>query len=380
MKKIDEIDLKNKTVIVRVDYNVPIENGKVVSNFRIIKSLKTINYLIEQNCKIILLSHLGKIKTKEDMEDKSLYPVFLELSKFIKTKVIFCNEVYGEKVKEVVNSLESKDVLLLENTRFMDYPNMLESNNDLKFAENLASLADIFVFDAFGTIHRNHASTVGISNYLETCIGYLVLQEIDILDDIKKEKNKTVIMGGAKVDSKIGIIDNLIEKSDNIIIGGAICFTFLKSIGKEVGKSIICEEKIDFAKKLLTKYKEKIILPVDFLVINNEEVNIKTVDNINSDDLICDIGPKSLFIFNEIINKSNLIVLNGGMGKFEDERFIKGTKGILKNLNENNIKTIICGGDTVGLVEKFNYNFYYISTGGGASLEYLEGKKFKLLD
>ncbi len=367
---------KDKKVIVRVDYNVPVKNGIIEDNNRIVSSLKTINYLIDSGAKIILMSHLGKIKNEEDKINNSLYIVSLELSKLLGIEVKFCKYTRGNELENVVNSLKPGEVILMENTRYEDYPKTLESSCDKELSSYWASLADEYVMDAFGSIHRNHASTYGIASILGGTTGFLVDEELDYLKEVINNKDKIIILGGAKVNDKLGVIENLVNNSKKILLGGGMCFTFLKALGKNIGDSIVDEEKINYCKELLDKYKDKIILPIDIVTENGN----KNIDNINDTDIGFDIGNNTISLYKSLINKEDLVVWNGPMGKFEDERYEKGTKELLEYLSKNNIKTVICGGDTGSASKKYGLSFYYISTGGGASLEYLEGKKFETLE
>ena len=367
---------KDKKVIVRVDYNVPIKNGIIEDNNRIVSSLKTINYLIDSGAKIILMSHLGKIKNEEDKINNSLYIVSLELSKLLGIEVKFCKYTRGNELENLVNSLKPGEVILMENTRYEDYPKTLESSCDKELSSYWASLADEYVMDAFGSIHRNHASTYGIASILGGVTGFLVDEELDYLKEVINNKDKIIILGGAKVSDKLGVIENLVNNSKKILLGGGMCFTFLKALGKNIGNSIVDEEKINYCKELLDKYKDKIILPIDVVTENGN----KNIDNINDTDIGFDIGNNTISLYKSLINKEDLVVWNGPMGKFEDERYEKGTKELLEYLSKNNIKTVICGGDTGSASKKYGLSFYYISTGGGASLEYLEGKKFETLE
>ena len=367
---------KDKKVIVRVDYNVPIKNGSIEDNNRIVCSLKTINYLIDTGAKIILMSHLGKIKTEEDKLKNSLYIVSIELSKLLGKDVKFCKSTRGSELESMINSLHSGEVMLVENTRYEDFPNNLESSCDKELSSYWASLADEYVMDAFGSIHRNHASTYGIASILGGVTGFLVDEELEHLKEVFNNKNKILILGGAKVSDKLGVIENLVNDSNKILLGGGMCFTFLKALGKNIGKSIVDEEKVDYCKELLSKYKDKIILPLDIVT----EKGNKSIDNINDDDIGFDIGNDTIGLYKSLITNDDLVVWNGPMGKFEDINYEKGTRELLEYLNRNNIKTIICGGDTGSASKKYRLSFYYISTGGGASLEYLEGKKFDTLE
>lgn len=375
MRKITDLNLEGKRVIVRVDYNVPIKEGIVTDDNRIRQSLETINYLIEKKCKIILLSHLGKVKTKEDLEKNTLKPVKIVLEKLLNKKILFSEELKGLELEEKIKMLKSGDIILLENTRHMDYPDKLESNCDENLSKYWSTLGEIFIMDAFGSAHRAHASTVGIAKYLPSAAGFLVIKEIDKLKEIKNE-NKTLLLGGAKVSDKIGVIKNLINTANYVIIGGAMCGTFLKIKGYNVGKTFVDNEKDEYIKDLVNNYEHKIILPVDVMTENGE----KSINEINDDETIYDIGTETIKIFNEYLSSAKLVLTNGTMGLYEDKKYEKGTKYTLKCLHDNDIKTIVCGGDTASAVKKFGYNFYYISTGGGASLEYLSGEKLPGLE
>jgi len=367
MQTIKNINIKNKKVIIRVDYNVPIQNGKITDNNRIIASLETINYCINNNAKIILMSHLGKIKTEEDIKNNTLLPVKEELEKLLNKKIEFSKELQGKELEEKVNNLKEQDILLLENTRHLDYPNKLESNCDKELSKYWASLGEVFILDAFGSAHRSHASTYGIGEYLPHGIGFLIEKEINELEKIKNE-NKTVILGGAKVSDKIGVIKNLIDKSTYILIGGAMCGTFLKSLGYEVGETLVENEKLKEVEDLINT--NKIILPVDVITENG----IKNIEEINKNESILDIGPKTITIFKSYLHNNELILMNGTMGKWEEEKYSQGTKEIFNYLKEIKSNVIICGGDTGSAAKYYNFTPTYLSTGGGASLEYLEGK------
>ena len=375
MKLITDTDVKGKKVLVRVDYNVPIKDGVILDDTRIRASLKTIDYLIENGAKIILMSHLGRVKSEEDKKNNSLKIVAEYLSTLVKTPVFFIDETRGKVLETSVNNLLDGEILLMENTRFEDYPKTLESSCDEGLSKYWAGLADMYVLDAFGTAHRCHASTYGISKYIPSYCGVLVDEEVKMMDQAIKEK-KTLILGGAKVEDKIGVINNLIESSNCILIGGAMCFTFLKAKGIEVGKSIVSEENIEYAKDVLEKYGDKIILPVDAVTQNG----IKHIDNLSNDDIGYDIGPKTIKLFESKLEGSPLVLWNGPLGMYEEEPYENGTKDIMKYLEKNNIKTILAGGDIIAASTKFNVTLYYVSTGGGSTLEYLEGKSFKTLE
>ena len=375
MKVIDEADVKGKKVIVRVDFNVPRKDGKITDDNRIVASLKTINYLIDKGAKVILLSHLGRVKSEEDKKDNSLKVVAEHLSSLVNVPVYFIPESHGELLETAVNNLLDKEILLVENTRFEDVPSTLESSCDEKLSKYWANLGDIFVLDAFGTAHRCHASTYGISKYIPSYAGFLVNDEVKMMDKAIKQE-KTLILGGAKVDDKIGVINNLLPTSKKVLIGGAMCFTFLKAKGLNVGKSIVSEENIDYCKKLLDKNPDKIYLPVDVVTQNG----VKDIEKMNDDDIGYDIGPKTIKLFNELASGSKLVLWNGPLGMFEEKEYENGTKKVMKYLSEQKFPTILAGGDVVGASKYFNINVYYVSTGGGSTLEYLEGKRFKTLE
>lgn len=373
MKKITDLDLKNKTVIIRVDYNVPIKEDKVVDNNRIVSSLDTINYCLNKNAKIILMSHLGKVKSEEDKIKNTLLPVKEELETLLNQKVRFSKCLKEEELETQVKELNPGEILLLENTRHMDHPEKLESNCDLELSKYWASLADVFILDAFGSAHRAHASTYGISKYLPHAIGFLIEKELKELDVIKNE-NKTLLLGGAKVSDKIGVIKNLMPKSDIILIGGAMCATFLKAQGYNTGQTYVEEDFMSDAKELLNA--NKIILPIDVITENG----IKKVEEIEENENILDIGPVTISIFKSDLHTDAMILMNGTMGKWESIEYSKGTEELFKYLTEINAKVVVCGGDTGSAARHYNFKPYYLSTGGGAALEYLEGKTLPALE
>lgn len=362
MKTIRDVNIHGKTVILRVDYNVPLENNKILDNTRIVESLDTIKYLLDNECKIIILSHKGKIKTIEDVKNNSLLLISDELSRLLSKTIKFCPCLRGEELKEEVNNLYNGDILLLENTRFLDLPSNLESGCDEELSTFWASLADIFVFDAFGCIHRNHASTLGIAKKLPSYFGFLVEKEINELDKIK-EMHKTLLLGGSKVSDKIGIIKSLVTSSDKVLIGGALASTFLKAKGVNIGNTIVDNNYIEECKELLST--SKVVVPVDYVMESSQ---------------IFDIGEDTIELFKEELKSSSLVVMNGTLGKYEVDRFSRGTKEIIEFLKNNNIKTVVLGGDAGAASKKYEFKPYYTSTGGGASLEYLEGKHFDLFD
>ena len=381
-KTIRDYDLEDKKVIIRCDFNVPIKDNKITDDNRIKMSLETIKYAIDNNAKVILMSHLGRVETKQDKEKNSLKIVADKLSELLNQDVIFIDETRGKKLENAINSLKRKEVLLIENTRFEDLNGQKESKNDPELGKYWASLGDIFINDAFGTCHRAHASNVGIASNLQNGIGFLVEKEIKEISDTLENPDRpfTVILGGSKVKDKIKVIENLVKIADYILIGGGMAFTFLKSEGYEIGSSLLDIENLEFCKNILEQYGNKIILPVD-TVCSKEITEIssfyeKDINNIENDDIGLDIGSKTIEIFKKVIEKSNTVIWNGPVGMFEMTKYSKGTKGICEALKLNKGKKIVGGGDTASAVINFGYKDYmtHISTGGGASLELLEGK------
>lgn len=382
---ITDLDVTSKRVIVRVDFNVPMsksEVGKITDNARILAALPTINYLIENKAKVILLSHLGRPKG-EAKKEFSLEPVAKELSRLLNKEVKFLQSdlVVDDNVKNKVLNLQDGEVALLENTRFRPE----ETKNIDNFSKELSSLGDIYINDAFGTSHRAHCSNVGLCKFLPSAVGFLVEKEISIMGKAlsNPERPFVAILGGAKVSDKITVIENLIEKVDSIIIGGGMAFTFLKSLGYSVGKSLLEEDKIDLAKDLYEKAKSKnvnMLLPVDVVVSkefsNDSDFKTVTIDSIEEDYMGLDIGYKTVELFSNEIKKAKTVVWNGPMGVFEMPNFSKGTFEIAKAIAETDSISIIGGGDSASAAEKsgFKDKITHISTGGGASLEFLEGK------
>ena len=378
IKTIEDFDLKGKRVIIRVDFNVPIKNGEIGDDTRIKESLQTINYAINNGAKVILLSHLGRIKTEEDKVKNSLEPVSKRLSILLGKEVLFVNETRGKKLEECVNNLKDGDVLLIENTRYEDLNGKKESGNDEELGKYWASLGDIFINDAFGTAHRAHASNVGIASHLPSGIGYLMKKELDNMLPVIEKPNHpfTIILGGSKVSDKIGVIENLIDKADYLLIGGGMTYTFLKAKGLEIGKSLLDEEMLDYCKNLLDK-TDKIILPVDAVTSKSLDDNTCEVkEKLLSDDMGLDIGPETVKLFSKYIEMSKTIIWNGPMGVFENPLYQNGTKGICEAFNKDQI-VIVGGGDSASAVVNLGYKdkVTHISTGGGASLELLEGKE-----
>ena len=375
MKSIGDVNVSGKKVLVRVDYNVPIKDGVVSDSTRIKSSLETIEYLIRNKAKIILLSHLGRVSSEEDKEKYTLAPVASMLSRLVNTNVFFLPFTRGKEIEDTIASLEDGEILLIENTRHEDFPKKLESSCDESLSKYWSTLADMFVLDAFASAHRCHASTYGISKFIPSYSGFLLDKEVGMLSQIINEYN-TFILGGSKVSDKIGLIEKLLKKTDYMLMGGAICFTFLKAKGYNVGKSIVDEEFIDKAKSILDKNKDKILLPVDFVI----EDGIKKIEDMSDNDIAYDIGPKTIEMYEEQLRKSKIVLWNGPLGKFEEEEYEYGTRKILEFLNKEKIDTILAGGDIIAAANEFCIEFDKISTGGGASLEYLEGKKFKTFE
>ena len=380
MKTIKDFDLNNKKVIIRVDFNVPIENGNIVDDTRIVESLETIKYAINNNAKVILLSHLGRVKTESDLEKNDLSPVAKRLSELLNRKVVFVRTLKENVIKEEISKLTEGDVCLLQNTRYYDLDNKKESSNSNELASFYASLGDIFINDAFGTIHRSHASNVGIASILPSGVGFLVEKELKELSYLNNpEREYTVILGGSKVSDKIKVIEELVKKCDHLVIGGAMAFAFLKAKGYNIGNSLVENDYLDFCKKILTDYGDKIILPIDVKAskeINSSEYVNKDITNLDDSDIGLDIGANTIAKIKEVVKNTKTVFWNGPLGYYELESYQDGTNQVLKYLIENNIKTILGGGDIVACSSKLGLKekVYHASTGGGATLEYLEGK------
>jgi phosphoglycerate kinase len=379
-KSVRDIDVAGKKVFVRVDFNVPLENGAITDDTRIRETLPTIRYLIDKGAKVILASHLGRPKG-EFVDELRLTPVAVRLSELLGKPVSKADEAVGDAVKAKVNALQNGDVLLLENVRF--YPG--EEKNDPALAKQFAELADVYVNDAFGAAHRAHASTEGIAHFLPAVSGLLMEKELDVLGKAlnNPERPFTAIVGGAKVKDKIAVIDNLLNIADNVIIGGGLSYTFLKAQGYEIGKSLVDNEKLDLALGFIRKAKErgvKFLLPVDIVVADKFGADANTqvvdVDSIPAEWEGIDIGPKTRELYAQTIKASKLVVWNGPMGVFEIEPFSHGTRAIAQACAETAGYTVIGGGDSAAAVEKFHMadKMDHISTGGGASLEFMEGK------
>ncbi|OFL47569.1 phosphoglycerate kinase [Nosocomiicoccus sp. HMSC067E10] len=381
---IKDVEFKGKTVLVRADFNVPLQDGEITNDKRIKAALPTIQYIIDAGGKVILFSHLGRVKTEEDLEELSLLPVAKRLSELLDKDVFFVNATRGEELESSIEDLNEGDVLLVENTRFEDLDGKKESKNDPELGKYWASLGDVFVNDAFGTAHRSHASNVGISEHLPAVSGFLIEKEIDFLGEavLNPKRPLVAILGGAKVSDKITVIESLLEKADKILIGGGMANTFLRAQGYDTGKSLVEEDKLVLAKSLLEKGKDKLVLPVDVVAAkefsNDSEHAVRDASEIEADEMALDVGPKTVELFEEVLKDAKTVVWNGPMGVFEMSNFAQGTIKVCESLAKlEDAITIIGGGDSATAAEQlgFEEDFSHISTGGGASLEFLEGKE-----
>jgi phosphoglycerate kinase len=384
-KTIRDIDLKGKKVLVRVDFNVPLKDGKISDENRIVEALPTIKYIVEKGGRAIVFSHLGRVKDETEKASSSLRIVAKRLGEHLKQEVIFVPETRGKVLEDAVNHLKDGQVLMFENTRFEDLDGKKESKNDPELGKYWASLGDVFVNDAFGTAHRAAASNVGIAaNIKDSVAGFLLEKEINFIGGTLENPKRpfVAILGGAKVSDKIEVIKNLLHIADKVLIGGGMAFTFFKAMGKEVGKSLLEVDKVDLAKELLLLANGKIELGEDVLTGKtfdaHTESNVRLIDGIPADEMGLDIGPKTIEIFKSYIKDAKTVVWNGPLGVFEFEQFSLGTKEIATSIAniKNQATTIIGGGDSAAAVIQLGLSlgFTHISTGGGASLEYLEGK------
>ena len=377
-KTVEDINLDSKKVLVRCDFNVPLDKeGNITSDKRIMESLKTINYLLDHNCKIILCSHIGKTG-----QNKTLLPVAKRLSEIYNKNIMLLKDYYSKDTKRIIDSMNEKDIVLLENTRMYEG----EEKNDVELAKKMASFADVFVNDAFGSAHRAHASTEGVTHYLPSVSGFLIEKELKALDKgINEPKRPLVaIVGGSKVSSKIAVLNALLDKVDTLLIGGAMTYTFIKAEGGKIGKSLCEDDKLDVAKEILEKAKEKnvkLLLPVDNVVATemteDAQTKITPVNAVPKNMMGLDIGPETIELFKEEIKKAKTVVWNGPVGVFEVDKFANGTKEIATAMANSDAITIIGGGDSAAAVEKFGLEekMTHVSTGGGASLELMEGQK-----
>ncbi len=385
-KTVRDLDVAGKKVMVRVDFNVPIKGGVISNDNRIVAALPTIKHLIENDAKVVLFSHLGKVKSEDDKAELTLAPVAKRLAEVLEQDVTFVNQTRGEELETAINNLENGQVLMFENTRFEDIDGKKESKNDPELGKYWASLGDgIFVNDAFGTAHRAHASNMGIASNSEVAAaGFLLEKEIEFIGGSVDNPNRPLvaILGGAKVSDKIGVIKNLLDVADHVLVGGGMMFTFLKAQGKNIGSSLCEEDKIELAKELLELGKDKLVLPVD-TVVNSEFSNEGDIKTVNCDEIPdgvmgLDVGPKTVELFADLIADAKTVVWNGPMGVFEMSNFAEGTIGVCKTIAANEeATTIIGGGDSAAAAMQLGFadDFTHISTGGGASLEYLEGKE-----
>ncbi len=387
-KSVDDINVKGLRVLCRCDFNVPLKEGKITDENRLVAALPTIKKLIADGGKVILCSHLGKVKTEEDKVTKTLAPVAARLSELLGQEVKFAAdlEVVGPNAKAAVEAMNDGDVILLENTRFRAE----ETKCGEAFSQDLASICDVFVNDAFGTAHRAHCSNVGVAQLVDTAVvGYLMQKEIDFLGNAVENPVRpfVAILGGAKVADKLNVISNLLEKCDTLIIGGGMAYTFLKAQGYEIGKSLVDNEKLDYCKEMMAKAEslgKKLLLPVDSTTIADfpnpidapVEVEVYDVANMPADREGCDIGPKTAAMYAEAVKSAKTVVWNGPMGVFENPTLAAGTIAVAKSLAETDATTIIGGGDSAAAVNQLGFadKMSHISTGGGASLEFLEGK------
>ena len=383
-KTVKDIDLKDKKVLVRVDFNVPLKDGVITDDTRIKAALPTINYVLEQGGKAILFSHLGRVKTEEDKEGKSLAPVAKRLGELLGKEVTFVPETRGEQLEEAIRNMNDGDVVVFENTRFEDIDGKKESKNDTELGKYWASLGDVFVNDAFGTAHRAHASNVGIaSTGIPTVAGFLMEKEIKFIGEAVEEPKRPMIaiLGGAKVSDKIGVIENLIPKADKILIGGGMTYTFYEAKGIKIGNSLVEADKVALAKELIEKAGDKLVLPIDNVCAPefSNDVETQVIEGDIPEGLMAlDIGPASVKLFADTLQGAKTVVWNGPMGVFEMSNFAKGTIGVCEAIaNLEGATTIIGGGDSAAAAEQLGFadKFTHISTGGGASLELLEGKE-----
>ncbi|MEI3186093.1 MAG: phosphoglycerate kinase [Lachnospiraceae bacterium] len=389
-KSVDDINVKGLRVLCRCDFNVPLKNGEITDENRLVAALPTIKKLIADGGKVILCSHLGKVKTEEDKQTKTLAPVAKRLTELLGQEVKFVPslEVVDDTVRAAVDAMKDGEVILLENTRFRAE----ETKNGEAFSKDLASICDVFVNDAFGTAHRAHCSNVGVAALVDTAVvGYLMQKEIDFLGNAVENPVRpfVAILGGAKVADKLNVISNLLEKCDTLIIGGGMAYTFLKAKGYEIGKSLVDETKLDYCKEMMEKAEKlgkKLLLPVDSVMIDDfpnpiDDPTIATTicdaDKMDASKEGCDIGPKTIKLYSEAVKTAKTVVWNGPMGVFENPVLATGTKAVAAALAETDATTIIGGGDSAAAVNQLGYGdkMSHISTGGGASLEFLEGKE-----
>ncbi len=378
IKFLKDVDIKDKRVIVRVDYNVPIKDGEILSTKKIDDSFKTLDYLIENNCKIILLTHFGRVKTEEDKLTNTIKPVFEYIKSLNKYNILYSSEAMGPMLDVMVKNLLPRQIILAENTRFLDLNGKLESSCDVQLSMYWAHLAEYYIDDAFGSMHRNHASITGIPKYLPSAVGFLVEKELKnlncLVNDI--EKPFVVVMGGAKLDDKIELIYSLAERADYILLGGGIANTFLKIAGFDIGSSLVSDTALIKAKAILEEFPDKIILPKDVITspsYSDVKYEHKKLDEIVIDDVIGDIGSGAIENYKRILNSAKTIFVNGTVGIYEQKPFSNGTREILEIVSNTNAKKIVGGGDAGSAVKAFKLEdkMTFISTGGGATLTYI---------
>lgn len=379
MKKVTDFNLSGKTIILRCDLNVSIKDGKIIDDNKIKASLKTINYILEHNAKLVIMSHLGRVKTESDKQKYDMRIVYERLEEYLHNKISFIDETKPAKLLRPVKNLEKGHALLIQNTRYEDLKGNKESSCNKKLSKHWARLGNIFINDAFATIHRKHASNYGIASYLESGIGFLVMDELEHLNILDNPKRPfVVIMGGSKIKDKIGVIKSLIKQADYILVGGAMAFTFLKAKGYDIGRSMYEEDEVDYCKYLLSHYEDRIILPSDlygaFEKSDEADVVLQDINMIPKNFIGLDIGNETIRHFKSILKNTNTIFWNGPLGAYEYEKFRYGTDQILKYIKDNVETTILGGGDIVGCAHLLGYDkdFTFVSTGGGATLKYLE--------
>ena len=377
-RSVRDLDVPDKRVLVRVDFNVPVKDGEVTDDTRIRRALPTIRYLLEEGARPILISHLGRPKGEPDPK-YAMDPVAARLQEVLGEPVKKLDAAVGPEVEEALEDWDGRGIVLLENSRF--YPG--ETSNDPEFADQLAALADLYVNDAFGAAHRAHATTVGVAERLPAAAGLLMEEEIDYLDKVLKDPERpfVAILGGAKVSDKLGVIESLLGTADSLLIGGAMCFTFFKAQGYEIGNSLVEDDYLEEAKRLMEEAGDRLVLPVDVVVAEAMEEDAESetvpVDGIPAGKMGLDIGPKTVDLFSEHISGASTIFWNGPMGVFEIDAFAKGTEGVARAVAESGATSVVGGGDSVAAVNKLGLEdrMSHISTGGGASLEYVEGKE-----
>ena len=388
-RRIQDMEVKNKKVLLRCDFNVPVADGKILDDSKIIASLNTINYLVKEGARIIILSHFGKVKTEEDKPKNSLAVVAARLQELVSTKVIFSKQTRSLFLEAKIDSMNPGDIIVLENTRFEDVPNKLESGNDTQLAMYWAGLADIYCLDAFGSAHREHASTYGVAKYLPNCIGFLVQHEVEMLDKyiLAAKKPFTIVMGGAKVEDKVALIEALLPRCDHLLLTGGIANSCLVSLGFNVGSSLRSRDPqvLVRLRGLLEQYRDKIMVPVDVIIsrsYNDNFIEHVGIDKIEEDDSVYDIGFKTINKYKEVINSSETIFVNGTAGKYEDIKFATGTRELLQAIADSKAIKVVGGGDGVSAVKKFRLEdkFTFLSTGGGATLEYIINEGLPAID